>query len=86
MFYKFLIENSTKKFKNYEVRGVLHFVEPVDGEIETLEIAYDDKELEDFKKLLEVIWEKIQNLDFPDVSAYEKNLRGSLEFERDLLE
>jgi DNA helicase-2/ATP-dependent DNA helicase PcrA len=85
MFYKLLIEN-TPEFADYTVeKGILHFVEPVDGKIETLELYYSEAELAEFIKLIEVIWKKIQNLDFPSTIDYEKNLRGTLEFERSLL-
>ncbi|GHU07083.1 hypothetical protein FACS189431_1080 [Alphaproteobacteria bacterium] len=85
MFYKLLIEN-TPEYAGYQVeQGTLHFVEPIDGEIKTLTLTYSEEELKNFIKFLEVVWAKIQNLDFPDTSEYEKNLKGSLEFERNLL-
>lgn len=84
-FYKLLIQNSGEKFANYEIRGILHFIEPVDGEIKTLEIDYGDVDFAKFNTLCEIIWQKIQNLDFPKVEQYPKNLKGTLQFEDDLL-
>lgn len=44
---------------------------------------------EDFKRvklLIEAVWRKIQNLDFPDTSKYSEDLEGILAFEKDLIE
>jgi hypothetical protein len=36
-------------------------------------------------KLASKVYTHIQNLDFPDVSSYEKSFEGTLKFEEDLL-
>lgn len=86
MFYKLLIENSAE-YEGYSVDlGIIHFVEPLDDGIKTLSLEYNESELKEFTELIHIIWQHIQNLEFPDVSKYENNLRGSLNFEKDLLE
>jgi hypothetical protein len=85
MFYKLLLANAPE-FTDYQIeQGILHFIEPVENKIKTLSLNYNDTDQTEFVKLLEVIWQNIQNLTFPDVAAYEKNLKGSLQFEKDLL-
>src|SRR3990167_8664552 len=85
MFYKLLVENSSS-FGSYNVeRGVIEFAEPNgEGKIITLPMQFDAKEFEDFKKLIQAIWEKVQNLDLPDISKYPSSLKGIKQFERDL--
>jgi hypothetical protein len=51
----------------------------------SIEGVFDNEELNQFSKLLQVVWNKITALDLPDTSDYEKNLKGILKFEQDLL-
>ena len=41
---------------------------------------------EKLKQLIEIVYKKIINLDFPDISKYSKDLKGIKQFEEDLLE
>ncbi|MDR1300803.1 MAG: ATP-dependent helicase [Candidatus Nomurabacteria bacterium] len=85
MFYKLLIENSNNR-PNYKVtRGVLHFVDS-SSEPTSLEINYTDADMKKFVQLLESVWQRIMTLDFPNVSDYSKNLKGTLAFEDFLLD
>lgn len=84
MFYKLLVEGSST-FKGYIVdRGIIEFAEPDEGEIVRLEYPYNNKDLTEFKELIEAIWQKIQSLDLPDASKYPKSLKGIRQFEADL--
>lgn len=86
LFYKLLIEHS-RKYNGYIVRNAaLEFVEPEkeNGQICQLSIEYNQKELAEFIKLLEAMWPKIKDADLPDISKYEKNYKGILQFEEDL--
>lgn len=90
VFYKLLVENS-KNYKNYEVKkGSFVFVEPhyKDGVPEIIEQEYspEDVDIERSKKLIGVVYKKIKDLDFPDVSKYPKSMKGIEMFEDDLLE
>ncbi|MBP9702124.1 ATP-dependent helicase [Candidatus Woesebacteria bacterium] len=88
-FYKFLIEGSYtwRSYKVTEAR--LEFVEPTDlrsGDIiAPLSIQFNEAEEQEIKKLIGVVWGKIQALDLPITDKYSKNLQGTKSFEIDLL-
>ncbi len=65
----------------------LRFVEPNSyGRIpKPLPLEYDQKEVERFKRLMTTVWQRIQKLDFPDISKYPPTLTGIMAFEEDLL-
>lgn len=88
MFYKILVERSASFGGKYIVnKGALEFIEPdLDGNIiPILELSYDKDEMLKFEELIQCVWQKITNLDFPDISKYPKKFNGVLEFEKDLL-
>lgn len=85
IFYKLLVEN-TADFKDKQVdKGVLEFVEPKDGSVLTLEAEITKNDTDRLRKLIQIIYECITNLDFPDVTDYNKNARGIRNFKEDLL-
>lgn len=88
LFYKLLIENSREWNRYTMTRGVLQFVEPdAAGKIVALELEdIDADELARFSQLVKTVWQKIQNLEFPDTSQYPETLEGVRSFERNLLE
>ena len=67
----------------------LEFVEPDDlknGEPSSPLIIQFNKDDETMvKNLIKVVWDKIQKLDLPQTSKYNKTLQGTKAFERDLL-
>ncbi|MGH7157534.1 MAG: ATP-dependent helicase [Candidatus Saccharimonadales bacterium] len=84
--YKLLIEGS-HSFAGYRVpKGRIEFIEPDHTQkVHYLELDFADKELEQTKQLVQAVWQRIQALDFPDVSGYEPTLTGIRQFEADLL-
>jgi hypothetical protein len=68
----------------------LEFVEPTDlksGDIvPPLTIQFSDEEEQEIKRLIKVVWDKIQALDLPPTAKYSKDLQGTKAFEQDLLE
>ncbi|MDB5162155.1 MAG: uvrD [Candidatus Saccharibacteria bacterium] len=86
MFYHLMIKSS-RDYSNYTVEvGRLEFVEPTKtGEISTLEMSFEKEELERFEQLIAKIWERIINLDLPDVSGFDSSYKGVLAFEEALL-
>jgi DNA helicase-2/ATP-dependent DNA helicase PcrA len=89
IFYKLLLENS-KHYKNYKMRkGVFIFIEPevVNGKEQIIEkeIEITSEDLIRVKKLINIIYEKIKNLDFPNVDKYPKTVKGIEQLEEDLL-
>jgi DNA helicase-2/ATP-dependent DNA helicase PcrA len=87
MIYKLLIERS-HSFAGWKVReGVLEFVEPSpgDGLVPPLKLEFNEAEVADLEKLIQAVWEHIQNLDFPDIRKYPPTISGVRAFEADLL-
>jgi hypothetical protein len=44
-----------------------------------------DEEITRLYRLLQIVWNKIISLDFPDTSGYSKDIAGITQFEEDLL-
>ena len=88
LFYKLLVEGSHTYGKYTVEQGRLVFVEPTeDGKLaEPPALIYNVDELERAKLLITAIWERIMNLDFPDTTAFSKDLKGIIEFENWLIE
>ncbi len=85
IFYKILLERS-RNWSDYRVdRGVLEFVQPHRDDIILLEHTLEDGEVDRVARLIQAVWRRIQNLDFPDVEKYEPNISGIRQFEDDLL-
>lgn len=87
--YKLLLENSNT-WKGYTVASArLEFVEPLEkglGDIAPpLYIEFDPNEEANLKKLIAIVWQHIQDLDLPDTSTYSNDLKGTKQFEQDLL-
>jgi DNA helicase II / ATP-dependent DNA helicase PcrA len=84
--YKLLIEGS-HTYAGYTVeQGRLEFVEPdAEGRIHTLELSFDSRELEQTRALLQAMWRRVQQLDFPDTTGYRPDITGIKQFEDDLL-
>ena len=95
------MENSSRYKGSVVSKGVLQFVEPikektVKGTVKDKIVALDldlknitneeDNDYERLSRLVCIVYEKIMNLDFPDVSEYDKNLKGIRAFEDWLLE
>lgn len=89
LFYKLLVEKSSTYAYGYKaVEGSLEFLEPDSkNKIQVLSLSYNacTEELQRLEKLIEVVYMKIMNLDFPDVSGYSKDMKGIERFVGDLL-
>ncbi|GAB4026258.1 MAG: hypothetical protein Fur0011_1240 [Candidatus Microgenomates bacterium] len=88
-FYKLLIEGSCTWSSYKVIDARLEFVEPnnfKDGKLSSpLIIQFDQNDEEEIKRLIKVVWDKIQRLDLPLTDKYSSNLQGTKAFERDLL-
>ena len=86
MFYKLLVESS-RDYRDYTVeKGVLQFVEPTPaGDITALDLSFTSDELQEFSRLVEVVWRHIMTLDLPNTDSYDQSYKGMLEFEQSLL-
>lgn len=86
MFY-YLLAMQSRSYGKFKVeKAVLQFVEPTPrGEIIGLEASFSKEDLEEFAKLIQVVWQHITALNLPDTSHYEPTYKGILAFENDLL-
>jgi DNA helicase-2/ATP-dependent DNA helicase PcrA len=84
--YKLLLEGS-HTFKDYTVeQGCLLFVEPdSDGKITRHIVSFTDAELARVRLLVSAMWQHVQTLTIPDVSAYGTTFAATKQFEVDLL-
>lgn len=84
--YKTLVEHS-RSFQNYTVAGArLEFLEPdSNGDIQQLELQFKSEEESRTKQLLAAVWQRVMNLEFPDISNHPPTLAGILAFEDALL-
>jgi len=85
--YRALVEGS-HTYAGYTVTDAyLEFVEPDDdGVIQELHVTFTDQEYKRIKRLVEVVWQHIQNIDLPDTTNYSADLAGIEAFEEDLLQ
>lgn len=87
MFYTLLIKKS-RDFSELQVQQAkIQFVIPDDAKkIHTLAATWTEEEMDDFEILIQAVWQKINNLEFNDISDYSKNLDGIKRFEQKLVE
>lgn len=83
-FYKFLIKGSST-WKDYSVESArLEFVEPDKngaGELQPpLYVEFNADEEAQMKQLIASVWKHIMELDFPDISDYDKSPSGTKKF------
>lgn len=88
LFYHLLIENSRDLSQKYAFgKGTLQFVEPMkNGKVAELSLEEDKEKKERVEKLSVIVYNKIKNLDFPNIEGYTKDIEGIKQFEEDLLE
>ena len=87
-FYKLLVENSVK-FRGYTVTGGrIEYIDPdKSGRVQMDVIEkFENEEMEKLRRLIRVIWDRVQRLEFPDVSEYVEGIEGMRAFEEYLLE
>ena len=86
IFYKLLVEGS-RDYSKYKVnKGYLEFLAPTtENEILLLPYEITTTDVDRLKKIIIAVHAKIQALDFPNVSKYEKSLNGLIAFENDLI-
>ena len=80
--YKLLLQGS-HSFRDYTVeQGCLVFVEPdSDNKITRHTVTFKDDELEHVRRLMTAMWQRVMELDMPDVSSYATTLTGMKQFE-----
>ncbi|HVX58479.1 MAG TPA: ATP-dependent DNA helicase [Candidatus Saccharimonadales bacterium] len=89
LFYKLLVEGSASFSSKLSVTGgALEFIETDENGkfVDNLELEFDPEEMARFTRLVGAVWAHIMKLDFPDISAYPRSLKGIQQFEQDLIE
>ncbi len=84
--YKILVESS-HSFKDYKVTDAfLQFVEPNEsGEIVDLHLHFNETEEQRIRQLVQAVWKRITELDFPDITHFPPSTKGIIAFEDSLL-
>ncbi len=87
MFYNLLVLFS-RDYSKYKLdKAILQFVEPTPTkELVALQATFSRDSLEQFARLICVVWHRITTLNLPDTSAYEPTYKGILAFEKALVE
>ncbi len=85
-FYKLLLNHSSR-FKHYRVDECsLIFIDPnEEGNITELKLINDQEIFEKITRLIPIVWDLINNLTFPDINKYPKNIYGIKTFENELI-
>lgn len=86
-FYKLLVEKS-HTYADYSVASArIEFVEPHTNReiVAPLYVTFNEEEEQRTQDLINAVWQKIQNLDLPDISSYKQSISGVKAFEEDLL-
>lgn len=85
VFYSLLAKNSSRFNKAAEISGRMIYLE---AEKQTqMELSYEptEQELDRLAKLSVAVWKHVMDLNFPDISAYSKDIEGIHRFEDDLI-
>ncbi|MDF1498038.1 MAG: ATP-dependent DNA helicase [Patescibacteria group bacterium] len=86
IFYKLLVENSREFGGKFTVNmGNLEFIKPDGKNLVVLSLLIQDKDVKRLSKLIQIVYKKIQSLDFPNIESYSKDIKGIKKFEEDLL-
>lgn len=85
LFYKILVERS-RRFEGAVVgKGMLEFLEPHKKRIVDLPLDISSDDVKRLEDLIEAVYARIMNLDFPDTTKYPPDAAGIVAFEDDLL-
>lgn len=87
IFYAILLQNASQfaKVANQPITGQMVYIEAENRK--QLELTYtpSQEDIDQLKKLIEVVYGKIINLDLPDISKYPPDFEGTIEFVQDLI-
>ncbi len=82
IFYKILAEES----REFSVsKGIIEFLEPYREDIFSMSLDFQEKEVDRTKNLIKGVGKMIKEMNFPSVESYEKNYKGIIKMEEDIL-
>jgi RecB family exonuclease len=85
VFYALLVQNSNR-FKPQTIAGQMWYVEASSAKELIREYIPSHEEIDRMARLVSVVWEKIQDLNLPDISNYSDDYAGIQNFEQDLID
>jgi len=86
LFYSLLAQQSGRYKPSSQLRARMLYVEAETPQALSLGIEPNTEELEALQRLIQAVWRHIQELNFPDVSAYAPSSAGIAAFANDLIE
>ena len=85
IFYSLLAQNHPRFSKYKKITGEMVYVNAESTKTLTRKYSPTRQETERLALLIERVWQKIMNLDLPDVTSYPDGIEGIHQFEEDLL-
>ncbi|MEK7602701.1 MAG: ATP-dependent DNA helicase [Patescibacteria group bacterium] len=85
IFYALLVQNSRTRFVNNQLQTAMVYLEEPNLVLRQLEYIPTPDEMSEISQLINVVYGKIMNLDFPDTSGYSADYTGVQSFISDLL-
>lgn len=87
VFYSILIKNSPRftRYSEYILSGQMCYVESEAEKTFILDYTPTDDDIKQLQELIEIVYKKIINLDFPDVNKYSKDFSGTQNFIDDIM-
>lgn len=86
LFYSLLANASSRFTPDKQIKTRMLYVEATDRSELILEHIPSAGELKQLQKLINIVWEHIMNLNFPDTNSYDQSIAGIRDFEQDLLD
>jgi DNA helicase-2/ATP-dependent DNA helicase PcrA len=85
IYYSLLVSEKGLIKPGQEINAQMLYIEAEDPDAISLNYQASDEELDRLKLLIQAVWQKLQQCDFPDISSYEASLAGITKFEDDLI-
>lgn len=88
VFYAILVQESGLFGNDKPVLGRIDFMDPdaVDQKFYSLDLNITKEDITNLNRLIQIVYHKIQALDFPDITKYQTMSNGQSQFEQDLME
>ncbi len=88
VFYAILVRESGLFGNNKNILGRIDFMDPdeISKQFYTLDLQITNEDINYLNRLIQIVYHKIQNLDFPDITKYQNISNGQVKFEQDLVE
>ncbi len=85
IFYALLAQNHPLFGQSKQIEGQMIFVQAESAKNLIREYTPTQQEIDKLQNIIEVVWDKVKQLDLPDTSDYSPDIEGIQKFETDLL-